>query len=208
MLFRAGSRRWNVVSGAQPRTQLTAPDRAKPLRTPKDTRATVRFLRSVLLLFVLCVVPLRADTAYLPLVRHGFFAEGMHWATVVGVSDGDTISVNLDGCPIEGIKVRYIGIDTPERGECYWGEARDRNRELVDRQRVALERDVSEFDSWNRLLRHVYLADGTWVNGRLVREGYALVTTYPPDDRYAVVLYTLEAQARAAQVGGWADRGW
>ena len=114
-----------------------------------------------------------------------------------------------DGCPIEGIKVRYIGIDTPERGECYWGEARDRNREPVGgEQRVALERDVSEFHSWNRLLRHVYLADGTWVNGTLVREGYARMSTYPPDDRYVVMLYTLERQARTEQVGGWAQCGW
>jgi len=38
----------------------------------------------------------------------------------------------LDGCPIEGIKVRYIGIDTPERGQCYWVEAKARTRELVE----------------------------------------------------------------------------
>ena len=119
-----------------------------------------------------------------------------------------TISVNLDGCPIEGIKVGYIGIDTPERGECYWGEARDRNRELVDGQRVALQRHVSEFDSWNRLLRHVYLADGTWVNGTLVREGCAQVAIYLPDDRHAVMLYTLEGRARAEEVGVWAQCGW
>ena len=50
---------------------------------------------------------------------------------------------------------------------------------------MALRRDVSEFDSWNRLLRHVYLPDRTWINGLLVREGFARVGTVEPDDRYA-----------------------
>ena len=67
---------------------------------------------------------------------------------------------------------------------------------------------MSEFDNWNRLLRHVYLADGTWVNGALVREGYARMSTYPPDDRYAGVLYTLEGQAATQQIGGWGECGW
>ena len=43
---------------------------------------------------------------------------------VAGIIDGDTIDVLLDG---ERTRVRIIGIDTPERGECgYQRAARDR----------------------------------------------------------------------------------
>ena len=107
----------------------------------------------------------------------------MIWATLLSVTDGDTISVKIDGCPLEGMKVRLIGVDTPERGECFWADARDRSKELVLGQRVARLRDISEYDSWNRLLRHVYLADETWANAVLFTEGWARATTYEPDHK-------------------------
>ena len=64
---------------------------------------------------------------YLPIVTHPFPSPSMLPATDTRISDGDTILVQLDDCPLEYVRVRYIGVDTPERGECYWGEARDRN---------------------------------------------------------------------------------
>ena len=79
---------------------------------------------------------LLAWAIFLPFVAPTFPADDMLPATVVRVSDGDTIRVRLDDCPLEYVRVRYIGVDTPERGECYWAEARDRNAELVTGQRV------------------------------------------------------------------------
>ena len=166
----------------------------------------------ILVLLAVLVVPpaVQADShvVYVPLIRNALLDDSLTWATVVRVSDGDTIKVNIDGCPIEGMKVRLIGIDTPERGECFWADAKERTEALVLGQRVALQRDVSEFGPYNRLLRHVYLGDETWVNGVLVGEGYARVTTYPPDDRYAGALGYIEAAARASEVGAWGDCGW
>ena len=87
-------------------------------------------------------------------------------------------------------RVRYIGINTPEtvhptRGEEPYGrEASARNKALVSGERVYLEKDVSETDQYGRLLRYVWLGDGTMVNATLVAEGYAQVATYPPDVRY------------------------
>jgi len=126
--------------------------------------------------------------------------------TVTNVVDGDTIWVDLDGDLVSDEKVRYIGVDTPEvyfGVECYGPEASQRNRELVEGQKVALERDISDRDRYDRLLRYVYLSDGTWVNGVLVEEGYARVTIYEPDDRYEDVLYAREERARSENLGGW-----
>ena len=125
---------------------------------------------------------------------------------VANVVDGDTIDVVIDG---RQQRVRYIGIDTPEtvhpiRGEEPYGrEASARNRQLVDRRTVYLEKDVSETDRYGRLLRYVWLDESTMVNAVLVAEGYAQVSTYPPDVKYADRFLELQRAARAEGRGLW-----
>ena len=127
-------------------------------------------------------------------------------ARVVYVVDGDTIHVEIDG---QEYKVRYIGIDAPETVkadtpvEWMGPEASAANKALVAGKMVYLEKDVSNVDKYGRLLRYVYLADGTFVNGELVRQGYAQAITYPPDVKYQGRLRTLERQAREASLGLW-----
>ena len=64
-----------------------------------------------------------------------------------------------------------------------------------------LEKDISETDRFGRLLRYVYLEDGRMVNELLVAEGFAQVSTFPPDVKY--VDRFLEAQA--AERGLWSQ---
>ena len=66
-----------------------------------------------------------------------------------------------------------------------------------------LEKDVSETDRYGRLLRYVWLSDGTMVNATLVAEGYAQVFTYPPDVRYVDRFLGLQREARAENRGLW-----
>ena len=130
---------------------------------------------------------------------------GLTPATVTRVVDGDTIRVEIDG---EEYRVRYIGIDTPETVDprrpvgCFGKEASERNRQLVEGQTVGLEKDVSETDSFDRLLRYVWVED-QMVNAALVEEGYALASTYPPDVRYSGRFETLQSEAREAARGLW-----
>jgi len=86
-------------------------------------------------------------------------------ATVTSITDGDTITVMLEG---QEYKLRYIGMDCPELDQEYGQDARVANQLLVGGQQVRLERDVSDTDSFGRLLRYVYLMDDTFVNGELV----------------------------------------
>lgn len=118
-------------------------------------------------------------------------------ALVVRVIDGDTIDVILDGIEY---RVRYIGVNTPERDEACYQEATDANAALVENQSVRLVRDVSETDRFDRLLRYVYV-DDTFVNAALVREGYAEAVEYPPDTANAALFNQLEDEARAADRG-------
>jgi micrococcal nuclease len=124
---------------------------------------------------------------------------------VVTVVDGDTIDVLVAGKPT---RVRYIGINTPEtvhptRGaECFGTEASAKNKALVAGQWVELEKDVSETDKYGRLLRYVYV-NNVMVNEALVAEGYANVSTYPPDVRHTERFRAAEAAARSAGKGLW-----
>jgi micrococcal nuclease len=139
---------------------------------------------------------------------------------VVDVTDGDTVRVRLDGAEH---RLRYIGIDTPERSgpdvllELQALEATIANTRLVDGEEVVLERDVSETDRYGRLLRYVWLEpdldndatdDDAWrmVNLELVRMGLAQAREYPPDVKHAAMLEAAESEARDAGRGIWAER--
>jgi endonuclease YncB( thermonuclease family) len=118
-------------------------------------------------------------------------------AVVTEVIDGDTIDVNING--VEQ-RVRYIGINTPERDQVCSREASDANTALVQGQTVTLVRDVSETDRFGRLLRYVYV-NGVNVNEQLVAQGYAEAVEYPPDIAQTAAFRALEIQARAANLG-------
>ncbi|MGE0545338.1 MAG: thermonuclease family protein [Dehalococcoidia bacterium] len=126
-------------------------------------------------------------------------------ARVVRVIDGDTILVEIGG---RQERVRYIGVDTPETVApdrpvgCFGPEASERNKALVEGKTVELERDISERDRFDRLLRYVYV-DGMMVNAALLRDGYGTSVTFPPDVRENERLRTLEREARTARRGLW-----
>lgn len=115
---------------------------------------------------------------------------------VTKVIDGDTIEIE------GGKKVRYIGIDAPESYSCFSLESMLRNKELVEGKIIVLEKDVSETDRYNRLLRYVYV-DDTFVNEILVKEGYAQVSTYPPDVKYQDKFLAAQKEARDNNRGLW-----
>jgi endonuclease YncB( thermonuclease family) len=127
-------------------------------------------------------------------------------AFVIDVTDGDTIKVERENGVIE--RLRYIGIDTPETVHPDepiepWGpEASAANAELVDGRWVILERDISDRDRFDRLLRYVWIetAEGpVMVNDALVGLGLAEVKAYEPDTKYHEQF--LRTQARAIEMG-------
>jgi len=123
-------------------------------------------------------------------------------ARVIAVIDGDTISVLISG--FYERRVRYIGIDAPEmRRDCFASEATAANRQLVLGKDVTLERDVRDVDRFGRLLRYVYLPTGEMVNELLVRWGYAVARSYPPDTKYRTRFEAAERQAQQANAGLW-----
>jgi endonuclease YncB( thermonuclease family) len=126
----------------------------------------------------------------------GVSMDDLERAEVAEIVDGDTITAKLeDG---RTLPVRYFGIDTPERGERCFREATDRNEMLIG-ETVLLLTDQRLEDSNGRLLRYIFLEDGTSVDATLVAEGFAYAWT--ADGYYRDQIVALEAQARAAGRG-------
>lgn len=121
-------------------------------------------------------------------------------ATVVRVIDGDTIDVTSGGIKQ---RVRYIGIDSPEMDYPLGPEAQAENAGLVEGQLVQLVKDVSETDSYQRLLRYIFVGN-VFVNEQLVRSGYAMSKGYEPDTACQELFDQAEAEAKASGLGLWA----
>ncbi|MDW7668312.1 MAG: thermonuclease family protein [Bacillota bacterium] len=129
----------------------------------------------------------------------------MEEAVVERVVDGDTIVI------FGGERVRMIGINTPESvkeaGEIehYGIEASNFTKNKLEGKTVYLEKDVSNRDGYDRLLRYIYLEDGTFYNELIVKEGYAFAGTYPPDVKYNEILHEAEIYARENNLGLWGE---
>lgn len=122
---------------------------------------------------------------------------------VTRVVDGDTVRVRVRG---REEPVRLIGVDTPESVkpgspvECFGKAAAAFTRRALAGRRVRLVRDVEERDRYGRLLAYVRrVPDGWFHNRELVRRGYAVPLTIPPNVRHAE---TFRRDARAAREAG------
>lgn len=127
---------------------------------------------------------------------------------VTKVIDGDTFWVqDISG---NEIKVRMIGIDAPElkktnRKEVgrFAREAKNYLSKLILRKEIYLKFDIDKSDQYRRTLAYVYLPNGTFVNEKLVKEGYALAMTVPPNVKYSGKFLMMQQQARNSRRGLW-----
>lgn len=121
-------------------------------------------------------------------------------ATVDFVQDGDSAIVIIDG---EEERVRLIGINTPERDECFGTESRELLKGLIEGNTVQVVTDVEPTDRFGRVLAYLYL-DELLVNAELVRAGAAIARPFEPNTTLQDTLEAAEAIAKAEGVGMWA----
>jgi micrococcal nuclease len=116
------------------------------------------------------------------------------------VLDGDTIQTE------SGEIIRYLGIDAPEiPDEFYAREAARYNRKLVSKKEVRLEFDVERKDQYGRLLAYVFIED-LFVNGELVKRGYAKAMVRLPNLKYRDILLNYQKEAIDEGKGLWQER--
>jgi micrococcal nuclease len=118
------------------------------------------------------------------------------------IVDGDTIECRRIG------RVRLIGMDTPEASQEPYAEmATEALWSLFENATiVGLEPHVELRDRYGRMLAYVW-ADGLLVNWALVRQGWAVVLTYPPNVQYVDWFTTAQHLAREEGVGLWGIGG-
>ena len=178
-------------------------------------RAMARPVYAVsLLVTVIICAAIKFAPSYHHTAKH-IYNDGERYR-VMRVIDGDTVKLS------NRERVRLIGIDTPEVYESeklYRDASRSHKdiraiqemgrrasrfvKELIDGKTVRLEFDAQRRDRYGRLLAYLYLEDGTFVNARIVEEGYAKTYTIPPNVKYASLFSKLQGEARRQGRGLW-----
>lgn len=148
------------------------------------------------------VVAISATILAVLLPRIALSAELM--GRVVGVADGDTITV-LDQAD-QSYKVRLAGIDAPEKKQPFGQRSKQALSETVFDRQVTV--DWSKRDKYGRLVGKVILSDGSDTNLRQIERGLAwhykaYASEQSPSDRDMYAL--AEQRAQRAQVGLWAE---
>lgn len=124
---------------------------------------------------------------------------------VIEVFDGDTILVQSGS---EKIKVRLLGVDTPETHHptkpvgCYGPEASKFTEDNLLNKTVKLEFDKQRKDKYERTLAYVYL-EGALYNKILIQYGYAKILLIPPNLKHAKELVHEEMKAEESRAGLW-----
>ena len=124
-----------------------------------------------------------------------FLSASIHVGRVVGVYDGDTVTVLED--EKRQLKVRLAEIDTPELAQPYGRQAKMALSDLVFGKTVTV--NVQDRDRYGRYVAHLYV-DTMDVNAEMLRRGAAWVyRQYATDPQ----LYVLETQAKKERQGLW-----
>lgn len=127
--------------------------------------------------------------------------ENIESTTVTRVLDGDTVEI------ADGRRVRYTGINAPEKAKCFFDQAKTENEQLVLNKKIRLEKDASNRDKYGRLLRYIYVLDQSgqeiFVNDFLVRQGFARVLSIPPDLKFESQFNAAADEAKFQQRGLW-----
>ncbi len=121
------------------------------------------------------------------------------------VIDADTIKLE------NGQKVRLIGVDAPEKGECYYQEGVEFATKLLKGKYVRVEKDISGVDQYDRLVRYIVIPnenpkeDNILVNDYLIESGIALSVSSAPDLRYRDLMATSQQDAIRKNLGLWKE---
>ena len=137
---------------------------------------------SAFILILSCAVPVLAAQA--------------ETVSIIRVIDGDTCILQNDE------RVRYYGINAPEKGDPQFNEATQANSKLVVGKEIRLEPQNPSRDKNDRLLAYVF-TDEIFVNEELLRLGCAHIQR-PLASKYRDRLLRAQQTARQQGLGIWA----
>lgn len=123
------------------------------------------------------------------------------------IYDGDTVSAFVNG---QFEKIRLIGIDAPEMGQLPWGKkARDCLSSLISSSdsRIFLEYDIERRDKYGRILAYIWTQSERMINEEMMKNGCAVLFTFPPNVRYAERFRAAQKKAQEHKAGIWGESG-
>ena len=118
---------------------------------------------------------------------------------VVGISDGDTITVMHEG---RGEKIRLYGIDCPEKSQAFSKKAKKFTSEMVYGKTVEVE--PKDIDRYGRTVALIYV-DGKSLNETLVKNGFAWVYRKYCKEAFCEDWLDFEVVARYGKIGLWVE---
>ncbi len=198
----------------------------------KGFRFSQRIYKGPVLLLLLMCLAIPALVTRNPEIKEIFLTTAesvtnasLEQATVIKVSDGDTITVRIVG-EDEDKKVRFIGVDTPEsvhpdsdKNTVFGEMASDYTKgRLGVGQVVYMTKDKSDTDRYGRLLRFVWLEQPEapnnereirekMYNAELLLQGYAVAKSYSPDTTLSKLFAEFQKEAEQNQAGLWKQNG-
>lgn len=125
---------------------------------------------------------------------------------ILYVADGDTLKARWED---RSEWIRLLRIDTPEKNEEGFGEARSSLAEMVEGRVVTIafeKQDLPDRDEYGRLLAYLF-AGGKNINVEMVRAGWSPFWTRYGEGRFARAFRQAEGEARAAGRGLWGRKG-
>lgn len=161
--------------------------------------------RSILLSFIIILI------FSLFFVSPGCAKKEKEFYKVIEVHDGDTVTIVTEsffGFLVRTERVRLIGIDAPELGQEPWGRrAKNYLRKLLQESDflVKVELDIQHRDKYGRLLAYLWDKNSNMINYMMVRNGYAMVYTVPPNVKYAELFIEAQKLARQEKRGIWSS---
>ncbi|MBN8568559.1 MAG: thermonuclease family protein [Ignavibacteria bacterium] len=174
----------------------------------------VKFVSTVITLAIIGYVAYKYVTPKLESIKQD---EQSDFIVVERVVDGDTFKM------AGGERIRLLGIDTPEKFQSskldkdskksgqdkktlqtLGQAASDYVKNLAEGKKVRLEKEPgTDKDKYGRSLRYVYLEDGTLINAKIIKDGYANV--YPTPISKLDEFRKYEREARENKRGLWGE---
>jgi micrococcal nuclease len=164
---------------------------------------------SLVTLLIALAIALAQSQGWLSDTKKGEVTNQPGVYSVTRYVDGDTIVVHINGTDET---IRFIGIDTPETHkpntpvQCYGPAAAAHTQSVIKaaggKVRLASDSLGTNRDRYNRLLRYVYLPDGTDVNKLNIEQGYAFYYPYFPFSKKAEFA-SAQKSAQASKKGLW-----
>lgn len=128
--------------------------------------------------------------------------DGAEPATVNFVHDGDTLFLTTEDD--DNLKVRLLGVDTPEVNDCYADEATTFLRNLApEGSTVFTVSDAEPVDQYGRALLMIWTPSGQLINLALVGSGHAEAVFIDDNRLYEDEFESAEAAAQKASLGMW-----